>query len=83
MIAHFSRKQHRSARLEQMLENYAREKLQDVDVVILGHSHTPVFMKLPGDKYYINAGDWVDHFSYVVIDDDGPALKYYRPLDRS
>ncbi|MBE0432456.1 UDP-2,3-diacylglucosamine diphosphatase [candidate division WOR-3 bacterium] len=83
-IAHLSRKQHQSTRLECMLEDYARDKLQDedVDVVILGHSHTPVFRRLPDNKYYINAGDWINHFSYVVIDGNTTALKYYGPHDR-
>lgn len=83
-IAQLSRKQHTSARLEAMLEDYARDRLEqgDADVVILGHSHTPVFKRLPGGKYYINSGDWIRHYSYAVIDRHGPALKYYRPDGR-
>lgn len=82
-IAHLSRKQHPSARLESMLEDYALGRLREgVDIVILGHSHTPVFRQLPDDKYYINAGDWVNHYSYVTIDRRGPALRYYRPDGR-
>lgn len=81
-IAQFSRRQHQSTRLERMLEEYARDRLRDVDVVILGHSHTPAFRRLPDNKYYINAGDWINHFSYVVINGNKTALKYYAPHDR-
>jgi UDP-2,3-diacylglucosamine hydrolase len=77
-IAHLSRKQHRSERLENMLESYALRRLHDVDAVILGHSHHPIFKKFPGNKYYINTGDWVKHFSYAIIDGNGVALNYYK-----
>jgi UDP-2,3-diacylglucosamine hydrolase len=77
-IAHLSRKQHRSERLENMLENYARRRLYEVDAVILGHSHQPTLIKYPGNKYYINTGDWVNHYSYAVIDGKGISLNYYK-----
>ena len=77
-IAHLSRKQHRSQGIMNMLENYAQRRLCDVDVVILAHSHEPIIKKFPGNKYYINSGDWVKHFSYVVIDRGKISLHYYR-----
>lgn len=77
-IAYLSRKQHRSEMLENTLENYARRQLRDVDAVILGHSHHPILKKFPGNKYYINTGDWVKHFSYAVIDGDRVSLNYYK-----
>ncbi|MGD8978588.1 MAG: UDP-2,3-diacylglucosamine diphosphatase [candidate division WOR-3 bacterium] len=77
-IAYLSRKQHRSYRLETMLENYARRRLRDVDAVILGHSHQPTLKKFFGNKYYINTGDWVRHFSYAVIDRGSVSLHYYE-----
>ena len=77
-IAYLSRKQHRSYRLETMLENYALRQLRDVDAVILGHSHQPILKKYPGSKYYINTGDWVKHFSYAVIDRNNVSLHHYE-----
>ena len=77
-IAHLSRRQHRSYRLETMLENYAQRRLRDVDAVILGHSHQPVLKKFSGNKYYINTGDWVKHFSYAVIERGHISLNYYE-----
>jgi UDP-2,3-diacylglucosamine hydrolase len=76
-IAFLSRKQRPSNRLSGMLEAYARRQLRDVDIVILGHSHIPEYNAYPGNKYYINAGDWVRNFSYVVIDEDRVSLEYY------
>jgi UDP-2,3-diacylglucosamine hydrolase len=77
-IAHLSRKQHQSDRLIKMLEHYALHRLKDVDVVILAHSHYPIFKKLPGNKYYINTGDWVRNFTYAVIDQQEISLNYYK-----
>jgi UDP-2,3-diacylglucosamine hydrolase len=77
-IAHLSRKQHQSDRLIKMLEHYALHRLKDVDVVILAHSHYPIFKILPGNKYYINTGDWVRNFTYAVIDQQEISLNYYK-----
>lgn len=77
-IAYLSRKQRRSPNLISMLENYALKKLNEVDIVMLAHSHIPVFKKFVDNKYYINTGDWIDHFSYAVIDNGEVALNYYR-----
>jgi UDP-2,3-diacylglucosamine hydrolase len=81
-IAFLSRKQHTSEGLMSLLESYALHRLQTVDVVILGHSHSPVLKEYPREKYYINAGDWVNNFSYVVIDGGKISLNYYIPLAR-
>lgn len=76
-IAYLSRKQRRSPKLIQNLENYALRKLQEVDIVMLAHSHMPVFKKFANNKYYINTGDWLDHFSYAVINNGKVSLNYY------
>jgi len=78
-ISYLSRRQRRNPHLAKELENYARSKLKGVDIVILGHSHIPAFKKFGNDKCYINSGDWINHFSYVVIDKGRPAICYYRP----
>ncbi len=77
-IARFSRKQQPSRKLMRMLENYAVRCLREVDIVILAHSHYPVMKKLHKSKYYINAGDWVKNFSYVMIEKGRVSLRYYR-----
>lgn len=76
-IAYLSRKQRRSRNAIQLLEKYARSKLGEVDVVVLAHSHVPMFRQYGSDKYYINTGDWVENFTYGVIDDGRVALKSF------
>jgi len=76
-IAYLSRKQRRSPNLIKMLERYALKKLNNVDIVILAHSHIPVFKKYE-NKYYINTGDWIQHFSYATIGNGKVALNYYK-----
>lgn len=41
-----------------------------VDVVLCGHIHVPTMRRI-GSVLYINCGDWVEHCTAVVEDDDG------------
>lgn len=53
-----------------LLEDWAARELRarrELDMVILGHVHLPVVRCLDGRRFYVNAGDWVRHYSYVVI----------------
>ena len=58
------------------LENYAFKKLneKDADIVIFGHSHMPVLKNYNG-RYYLNVGDFLEHFTYGVIDQGRVFLK--------
>jgi len=59
---------------------FARAKWSEgYDVVILGHSHIPVFEKVQ-DKYYINLGDWIEHFSYLELSNTQPLLKTWSKI---
>jgi UDP-2,3-diacylglucosamine hydrolase len=79
-IAYLSRKQRRSPhRASMLLERFAKHKLKDVDIVVLAHSHVPVFRTYDDHKYYINTGNWVTDFTYGVIDNGRVALEYYKP----
>ncbi len=50
------------------LYNIARDILKrDIDAVILGHIHIPIHKKLDG-KDFILLGDWIEHFSYAVME---------------
>lgn len=46
---------------------------QGADVVLMGHSHAPGTQVLPNGTW-INLGDWVDHYTFAVIDDEGHRL---------
>ena len=40
---------------------YLENKDENVDVVVFGHTHVPVFCHVGDRKYYINDGTWVDN----------------------
>ena len=58
------------------IETWARAALHDdpaLSFVIAGHSHLPVIIEVAPGRYYLNAGDWISHFTYAEIpDDDSP-----------
>jgi UDP-2,3-diacylglucosamine hydrolase len=56
-----------------LLENYAEGLLNerpDLDLVILGHSHTPQLKEVDANRYYVNSGDWVVNRTYTVITEE-------------
>ncbi len=57
---------------------YCREMLQKehFDVFIFGHRHLPIQMKLNDVSSYINLGDWLNYYSYAVINNGKVELKY-------
>jgi len=53
---------------ERALEGFAKKMIKSgIDVVILGHTHKPLFKKFHGGLY-INSGEFFERFSYVVYD---------------
>jgi len=54
----------------------------DADVFVMGHTHTPeVLIWVDHEeniKTYVNTGDWVEHQTYVVIEDDVIRLKNWE-----
>lgn len=59
------------------LEAYARKRLENVDIVVFGHSHVPVLKQFAG-KYYLNVGDFLNHFTYGVMEKDKVHLRKLR-----
>jgi len=57
------------------LEEWAMETLarqQELDVVLLGHTHLPLIRQAAPGRWYVNSGDWVFHQSYVILEVDEP-----------
>lgn len=70
---HSARREHHFA---SDYERYAERKLNEgFDVVAIGHLHLPVFKQF-GSGVYINTGDFINHFSYARMDENGISLKY-------
>jgi UDP-2,3-diacylglucosamine pyrophosphatase LpxH len=40
---------------------YLENKKQNIDVVVFGHTHVPIYKTLENGKIYINDGTWIDH----------------------
>jgi len=55
---------------------------EDADVFIMGHTHTPeVLIWVDQDeniKTYVNCGDWVEHSTYVVVENGVTRLKKWK-----
>lgn len=54
---------------------YARSR--KTDGIIIGHSHYPEIYQNQSGILYVNSGDWIDSFSYVVVGNE-VSLKYFQ-----
>jgi UDP-2,3-diacylglucosamine hydrolase len=55
-----------------VLEEWAVAKLEaepELDLVILGHTHVPRVREVAPGRWYVNAGDWVYHATYAVLEE--------------
>ena len=63
------------------LERWARERLMDdeeIDAVILGHCHLPGHVEIAPGRFYLNAGDWLTHATYIVLEEGStPTLSWW------
>ncbi len=63
------------------LRDRALEMLENgFDYVVMGHRHRPVMIEHSGG-YYINLGDWIDHFSYGIYEIGNFELKTFYDLN--
>ncbi|MGC9337227.1 MAG: UDP-2,3-diacylglucosamine diphosphatase [Candidatus Cloacimonadia bacterium] len=64
--------------LEKGLTDFAKQKFAEgFDYVIMGHIHQPRILQFDSGTY-INLGDWIKHYSYLVIEDGELELKYWK-----
>jgi len=58
---------------------YCREVLQRkfYHYLIFGHRHLAIDYRLTGSSRYINLGDWIQYFTYAVLDESGLQLTSY------
>ncbi len=64
------------------LERWARDQLledDDLDLVILGHTHHPQRKEISPGRFYINSGDWIHHCSWVEIHQGEPPRLHTLP----
>ncbi|MCD4818543.1 MAG: UDP-2,3-diacylglucosamine diphosphatase [Candidatus Cloacimonetes bacterium] len=61
---------------ENGLIDFAKKKVRDNDLIVMGHSHLP--KKIEFEKgIYVNSGDWIKHNTYVKIIDGKIELKEF------
>jgi UDP-2,3-diacylglucosamine hydrolase len=81
LLSRSSRKRRDSSLLkhkkEKGLLNFAMTNFDKYDIIIMGHSHSPMIKNI-NNKFYINSGDWLNHNSYIQIMDGTPELKYWN-----
>ena len=51
----------------------------DLDLIVLGHAHTPIVHEEEPGRFYVNLGDWITHRSYLVLSEGArPSLKNWE-----
>ncbi len=48
------------------------------DAVVIGHVHEPTHLRLPSGEFLI-IGDWIENFTYAVLEEGKLALRRFRP----
>jgi UDP-2,3-diacylglucosamine hydrolase len=49
-----------------------------VNYYVFGHRHFPLELKVDEKATYINTGDWLQHYTYAVLDNEKLELKTYN-----
>jgi UDP-2,3-diacylglucosamine hydrolase len=52
------------------IEEWALARLAqepELELVICGHSHLPAIVEAEPGRYYLNAGDWIRHDTYITV----------------
>ncbi len=63
-------------------EKWAHEHLaanQDIDVLVMAHSHVPVVQQHKARRVYLNPGAWLDGCRYAVVDAAFAELRRFTP----
>jgi UDP-2,3-diacylglucosamine hydrolase len=56
------------------IRNWAHEQLRadpTLDLVLAGHAHAALIDEVEPGRFYVNSGDWLGRFDYVVLPADG------------
>lgn len=65
------------------LSRHAAELLRadsSLQLVIFGHAHRPELREVEPDRFYLNAGDWIHHLTYALVDPESiRLLEWERP----
>jgi UDP-2,3-diacylglucosamine pyrophosphatase LpxH len=65
----------RQVGVPRVLEEWGVARLEaeeDLDLVVLGHTHSPTVREVGTGRWYVNSGDWVLNHTYVVLEAGAP-----------
>ena len=49
----------------------------EINYFVYGHRHFPKTEEFEKDKFYINIGDWIQHFTYLEVSEGGVEIKSF------
>ena len=56
----------------------SKQKITGNDYYIFGHRHLPIDIQISDQAKYINLGDWLYHYSYARLDQNGLELLFFE-----
>jgi UDP-2,3-diacylglucosamine pyrophosphatase LpxH len=69
-IQHYLKKTWFEKYILRQQEKHLIKKEYIANIIFAGHTHRPCY-KQEKNLLYINTGDWIDHTSYAIMNDDG------------
>jgi UDP-2,3-diacylglucosamine hydrolase len=63
------------------VRRWAADRLEEdprLDLVVAGHVHLPEITELEPGRFYVNAGDWINNFTFVTVPNGGGAPTLHR-----
>jgi UDP-2,3-diacylglucosamine hydrolase len=71
---------HEERRADRLAEHahHLLERDASLDLVVFGHTHRPQLTEVETGRYYLNAGDWIRHFTYGEVRPEAVELKRWK-----
>ena len=65
---------------EEVLYSYCKrqQSINPIDYYVFGHRHLPLELKIDEKATYINTGDWLQHYTYAVLNNGKLKLETYN-----
>ncbi|MCX7784958.1 MAG: UDP-2,3-diacylglucosamine diphosphatase [candidate division WOR-3 bacterium] len=78
ILSNFSSRLRFQTGLDNKFLKFAQKKIsqENYDIVILSHTHKPRLEKI-GQGYYLNTGDWINNFSYGILNQNKLSLERF------
>jgi UDP-2,3-diacylglucosamine pyrophosphatase LpxH len=67
----------RSAALQAEFAKNVLKDRENVDIVVLGHTHRHALESVGESRWYLNPGAWIDGHRYAIVTEAGPELRSF------